>query len=184
MINSRYKDLHLYEKIYSTTNNYGNTGHRYADIVYKFILETNPLSVLDFGCGQGSLKKNLATKNIDIDEYDPCIPGKNTINKLQYDLIVTTDVLEHIYENEINTFFSDIMSLAPKYMIHIICTRPAEKVLPDGTNAHKTIKNKNWWKEKIFECSNFNTVIIDPHEYKDFFIDKNTCVIKAKNVYS
>ena len=76
------------------------------------------------------------------------------------------------------------MSLSPKYMIHIISTRPAKKVLPDGTNAHKTIKNKNWWKEKIFECSNFDTAIIDPNEYKAFFFDKNTCVIKATNVDS
>lgn len=180
MINSKYKDIYLYEKIYSTTNQYGNTGYRYVDIIHKFILETKPISILDFGCGQGSLKKALGSRFIEIDEYDPAIKHKSILRKQAYDLVITTDVLEHIYEDEINIFLYDILSLSPSYMIHVISTRPASKILPDGTNAHKTIKNQNWWKNKIFESTKYKTSIIDSNIYKQHLIDIDTCVIVAE----
>ena len=65
-------------------------------------------------------------------------------------------------------------------MIHVISTRPASKILPDGTNAHKTIKNQNWWQNKIFESTKYKTSIIDSNIYKQHLIDIDTCVIVAE----
>jgi cyclopropane fatty-acyl-phospholipid synthase-like methyltransferase len=176
----KYKDIDLYKEIYSRKTAYGNAGGRYVEIIYDFIVEKKVSLILDFGCGQGSLKKALALKSIHIDEYDPSIKNKNVIYKPAYDLVITTDVLEHIHEDEIDIFLHDILSLSASYMIHVISTRPAQNILPDGTNAHKTIKNQNWWQNKIFESTKYKTSIIDANIYKQYFVDTHTCVIIAE----
>ena len=146
----KYKDLHLYKELHQKRS-YGDTGSGYANDINAFISETKSSDVLDFGSGAGSLKKSLAKLGVFIDEFDPCVSGKNIIPKTQYDLIVTTDVLEHIYEDELANLFDEILSLTPKFMYHGISTRPATIMLPDGSNAHKTIQSANWWYNKINE---------------------------------
>lgn len=144
-----YKDLELYKQLHQTRS-YGDTGSTYANDVSSFIKYTNAKTILDFGSGTGSLKKALSNVyQIEIDEFDPCVLGKNKIPQSQYDLIITTDLLEHLYKEEIDNLFDEMMSLTPQFMYHGISTRPARILLPDGTNCHKTVENANWWIDKI-----------------------------------
>src|SRR5690349_2220578 len=55
-------------------------------------------SVLDFGCGKGALKQALATAapEITVLEFDPAVPGKDTLPTQPFDLLVALDVMEHI----------------------------------------------------------------------------------------
>lgn len=153
-----YRDLKLYEQLHKQRS-YGDTGSIYTDNVKSFIDKTGATSVLDFGSGTGALKTSLNNKyNIDIDEFDPCYDGKRNIPNTQYDLIITTDVLEHLYEDEIENFFEEILSLQPKFMYHAISTRKAHIHLPDGSNCHKTVKNNEWWKSKIQNITKANNI--------------------------
>ena len=159
-IKNDYKDIHLYEKIHKKDSGYGNTGGCYVKSVLNHVNKYNPKSILDFGCGKGKLKTGLAKHEIDIDEYDPAIPNKKKIPKEQYDLITTTDVLEHIYEDEIPTICKEFISLQPETMFHAICTRAAHKKLPDGTNAHKTIRDIEWWAKKLQEHTGYKAEVL------------------------
>jgi 2-polyprenyl-3-methyl-5-hydroxy-6-metoxy-1,4-benzoquinol methylase len=144
-----YKDLELYKQLHQQRS-YGDTGSVYTDDVRSFIDETGSVSVLDFGAGRGSLKSSLHNKySIDIDEFDPCIPDKEIIPKEEYELVITTDLLEHLFEEEIDNLFEEILSLKPKFMYHAISTRTATILLPDGSNCHKTVKNTEWWSNRI-----------------------------------
>lgn len=156
-----YKDLHLYKEIYANNKNYGNTGHKYVDEIANYIRTNKCSKILDFGCGVGLLKKHLLERAIEIDEYDPAIKEKSIIYKNNYDLIITTDVLEHLYENEIEFVIKEMLLLNPKFMLHIISTRKAISVLPDGTNAHKTIKQGNWWRDVIKKYTNFQVKLYE-----------------------
>lgn len=150
-----YKDIELYKTLHQQDNSYGSTGYNYCHLV-NFYLEhykDKIKNVLDFGCGKGTLKKCLS---FDIDEYDPAISDKQHIPKNEYDAIITTDVLEHLYEDEIPLICKEFMALKPKYMLHFISTVPAKTILPDNTNAHKTIQNGEWWKEIIHKYTGFN----------------------------
>lgn len=158
-----YKDIEQYRILHQNNSRYGDTANQYITYIVEYINKKQPKTIIDFGCGKGALKRVLKNKySIQIDEYDPAIPEKHIIGKTQYDLLITTDVLEHLYEDEIETFFKEILKLEPKYMFHAICTRKADNVLPNGTNAHKTIKSKNWWIEKIGSIIPHNISTIDP----------------------
>lgn len=151
---------HIYKDMHIKNIGYGATGARYTDRIIAHINKYKPESILDFGCGKGKLLNSLKTHCIDIDEYDPAIIGKDKISKYQYDLIITTDVLEHLYEDEIQAICNEFMALSPQTMFHVICTRIAGNLLPDGSNAHKTVKNIEWWADMLVLYTGYNIEII------------------------
>ena len=145
------RDLFLYKELHEQDLGYGASTAHHFDKIKKFISEQNPKSILDFGCGKGSLE-NLISKEFNgilIHGYDPAIDSKSKIELPEYEMLLSTDVLEHLYEDEIAPIFEEMISLNPKSMYHLICHRAAYQILPDGTNAHKTIETPEWWFEKI-----------------------------------
>ena len=156
----KYKDLELYKQMHKNAPSYGATGGRYIHRVIEHIEKYKPETILDFGCGKGCLKNALKMKQLEIDEYDPAIKGKEKILKDKYDLIITTDVLEHLYEEEIEQVCKEFLSLSPETMFHVICTRKADALLPDGSNAHKTVKPIEWWKQKMESYLNYRALVV------------------------
>jgi len=156
----KYADIELYKQLHSQNSHYGDTGSRYVKRIVSHIEQYKSDSVLDFGCGKGKLAVELSKLGLRIDEYDPAIEGKEKIPQKHYDMIITTDVLEHLYEDEIQIICSDFLSLSPLTMFHVICTRLADNLLPDGSNAHKTVKPIEWWDEKLKSYTGFKTEII------------------------
>ena len=158
IVMSKYKDIDLYKQMHLQRRDYGASGRVYCKFFDNFIkVHTDIKTILDFGCGKGKLAKELS---FDIDEYDPAIEGKEIIPKQQYDLVITTDVLEHIHIDQIGLLLDDIMDLKPKYFVNAICNVKAINILPDGTNAHKTIENGTWWKNTIENYTGYKTRIL------------------------
>ena len=148
-MNIGYRDIQLYKQLHKQKHNYGGSGHFYFEQIKEFIKHIKPNSILDFGSGKGSLGKLLMKDNIKIDEYDPAIEGKEIPPRKNYDMLISTDVLEHLYEDELDLLFQDMLSFESKYMYHVVSNRAAYNKLPDGSNAHKTVKDSNWWLEKM-----------------------------------
>ena len=121
---------------------FGASGHKWADHVRDM-----KGSILDYGCGKGTLKKALGWE---ISEYDPCIPGKDTPPE-PHDCVVCTDVLEHIEPEHLDAVLSDLKRLMRRSGFLVIATRPAKKTLPDGRNAHLIVKPPEWWRHKLEE---------------------------------
>ena len=71
------------------------------------------------------------------------------------ELVICTDVLEHIEPELIDNVLKHIESLTLKTAYLIIDTLPAQKNLPDGRNAHLIIENQDWWTNKIQTVTNF-----------------------------
>lgn len=131
--------------LHQTNPAYGVGGSRRADIVRQLIEKTKPSSVLDYGCGKGTLGASLA---IPIWEYDPAIPGKDQTPR-PADLVICTDVLEHIEPDYLDHVLLDISRCTMKMCYAVIHTGPAKKTLPDGRNTHLIQKPLEWWKEQF-----------------------------------
>lgn len=141
----------MYEKLHKENAGYGSDTCHHFNKISNFIDIHKPQSILDFGCGKGSLER-LITKqypNISVDSYDPAIEERRTIPNSSYDMIISTDVLEHLFEDEIEGIFKEMLHLKPKTMYHIICHRSAHQILEDGTNAHKCVQTPEWWSDAI-----------------------------------
>jgi hypothetical protein len=130
---------------------YGGRGDKWAPVVVALIAEHGASSVLDYGCGQGSLRRAvMATSRpgLRFDEYDPAIPGKDGRPGFA-DLVVITDVLEHIEPERLDAVFAHLKLLARKAIFAVISLKDSNKVLADGRNAHLIIRPANWWKKRI-----------------------------------
>lgn len=107
-------------------------------------------SILDYGCGTGITMEEFMPKEYDVLGYDPAVEGKED-NNVPRDFVVCCDVLEHIEEEFIDNVLADIRRCTIKSAFITIDTKPASAKLPDGRNAHVTLKPKEWWTEKMFQ---------------------------------
>jgi hypothetical protein len=129
---------------------YGGSGRKQAETVMAFAREIKPQWILDYGCGQGTLKAAMVKAGYlgSIHEYDPAIQGKALLPK-PADLVVSTDVLEHVEPDKLGAVLDHIFGLAKKAVFLLIATRPANKTLPDKRNAHLIVQPAEWWEEQM-----------------------------------
>lgn len=134
---------------------YGGKGNRWAAAVIWVASRFGCGSVLDYGCGEGKLRARLLedAPRLDVREYDPRIPGKQDRARVSFaDLVVCTDVLEHVEPEKIGNVLRDIDTLARRAVFLVVCLRPSNKRLSDGvTNAHRLVRSKAWWEAKLSE---------------------------------
>lgn len=111
-----------------------------------FIDYLKPKNILDYGCGNGILLKLLKHKypKINIDGYDPAIKEFSVISNNHYDMIINTDVLEHIPKSDICDVLNHIKSLSNN-VFFCLHHGKAWTILPNGENAHITIEPKEWY---------------------------------------
>ncbi|QZO00385.1 class I SAM-dependent methyltransferase [Chenggangzhangella methanolivorans] len=98
-------------ELHERTPNYGAYSARWADEVQRLVEEFSAADVLDYGCGKGKLAASLP--EIAFVEYDPAVPGKDAPPPA-CDLVVCTDVLEHIEPELLDNVLADIARLARK----------------------------------------------------------------------
>lgn len=120
---------------------YGISGGRYSDQVLQMAQRMGTREILDYGCGKCTLQKSLP---FPIQNYDPFIPD-HADRPEPADLVVCTDVMEHVEPQYVDHVLADIYTLTKKMVFFQIATRPASKTLPDGRNAHLIQENGNWW---------------------------------------
>lgn len=153
LISPKYRDLQI--QLHNDPRGYGGRGDKWAGIVAQIAQEYDCASVLDYGCGQGSLARALRDMSgiIRVSEYDPAIPGKDQLPGFA-DLVVCTDVLEHIEQDRLDAVLAHLKLLARKVIWMVVSTKGSNKRLADGRNAHLTIRPCQWWKQK-FKAAGF-----------------------------
>ena len=60
-------------------------------------------------------------------------------------------MLEHIPQEDISSVLNLICNLSNKYVFLNVACYSAQALLPNGENAHITIKEPKWWYDKIIE---------------------------------
>ena len=145
-------DKMLQENIELHRHGYGGGGYKWAGRLNALIDNSHINSVLDFGCGEGTLAPKL---NCKVYEYDPAIPGKDTFPRKQpdssgkqYDLVIATDVLEHIEPEYLHEVLSTISTYG-EWAFLSIATRPSNKYLSDGRNCHLILEDGDWWRAEL-----------------------------------
>ncbi len=154
--------------LHASPRGYGQRGSKWADVVRHLIADLDASSVLDYGCGQGSLARVLRgdeqLSGVRISEYDPAIKGKDG-PPLFADLVNCTDVLEHVEPDCLDKVLDHVRLLARKAVFVVVSTCETAKTLSDGRNAHLIIQPGEWWKAKL-EAAGF-TVLAPPSIARD-----------------
>ncbi|WP_421928789.1 hypothetical protein [Neoaquamicrobium sediminum] len=142
--------IEQYRIIHREKPDYGRSSERLLNSIQVHLEELGPIeSILDYGCGRSKTVDWLAKLN-DAKGYrfDPAIPEFQNLPVLKADVVINTDVLEHIPEAEIDDFLARIGSISQRAYFQI-ATDEAHTVLPNGENAHCTIRPEGWWREKL-----------------------------------
>ncbi len=161
LISETYRTLNrkLHER-----DDYGAIGARHANEVVGLGRATKSDEILDYGCGKGTLRKALLKTEFIVREYDPAVEGKDATPD-PADMVVCTDVLEHIEPECLEDVLDDLERVTRKVAFLTVSTVPAEKTLEDGRNAHLIIKDHKWWLPRLWD--RFEPVIIrfEPAEF-------------------
>lgn len=123
--------------------------------IKRLVEETWSSTILDFGCGKARqydeffLHQSFGIKRKNIHCYDPGVPEFSTIPLGVFDGVISTDVFEHIPEDELEESFKLVFSKATKFVYLAIHCGLSVATLPNGENAHCTIKHPDYWMELI-----------------------------------
>jgi hypothetical protein len=126
-------------------------------------------SLLDYGSGKGmqwrmdfdlgpigkTAEKRLI-RYLELDEIQCYDPGYQPLFKLperDFDGVICLDVLEHCPEEDMAWVIDQIFGYARKFVLANIACYPAEKHLPNGENAHCTVKPVGWWRDMLAQIT-------------------------------
>ena len=152
--------VRLNSEVHQRSRGYGNSANRFAKDIGNVLCKFHTMSFLDYGCGKESLLRCITSDfphiiyRAEYGAYDPAIPHRSVKPDKQYDVVVSTDVLEHIEPEYLTGVLEEIRDYAKKGVYLNICMRPSGDILPDGRNAHLIVQEAPWWKDaisKVFE---------------------------------
>ncbi len=148
-ISEEYRALN--KQLHDDAPDYGAQADVRAVEVIKLARKNGFKILLDYGCGKGALKPAVAltAPELTVLEYDPAIPGKETLPTGPVDVIAALDVMEHIEPEFLNAALQGMHDLKPKCVFLLVSTRLATKTLPDGRNAHLIVEKKEWWLPRL-----------------------------------
>ena len=128
--------------------------------VKRLIARTGAQTILDYGSGKGRQYEPQPVRDgsggqwptvmdyWNVDEvvcYDPCYAPFSRLPEGKFDGVVCTDVLEHCPEDDMPWIAGEIFGYAARFVYASVACFPARKRLPNGENAHCTIRPVEWW---------------------------------------
>lgn len=144
LITSEYRALN--SKVHREDPAYGcSSAHDRVVSTVRNLIKLHGQEILDYGCGKRKLEEALG---FPITNYDPCIPGLDQVPE-PHDIVVCTDVLEHIEPDCLDSVLKDLRRCTKKAAFLLVTTTKARRILPDGRNAHLIQKPYAWWKPEI-----------------------------------
>jgi len=160
------------EALLSLHDNYtwGYTGGKYAgETIFNLLQEFPEVeTILDYGCGDGSLKKWVEEKGITDKKwtlYDPGKPDHKDIPQGKFDLVITTDVLEHVEEIMLNKVLVNLRELTGRFLYSEIACYFCGITFGDGPYAgqdlHINMKAPDVWSKRLHH-RDFSTEVYVP----------------------
>lgn len=139
----------LYREMHAKQLFVGLTWRISYGLLCASIPDIKSYKIVDFGCGpRGGLLEELGAGQVI--SYDPYVKRFSTPPWNQkFDVLFSSDVLEHLPLAAIESFADNVACCAPKYIFLNISTRSADKTFSNGANVHLTVQPTHWWMELL-----------------------------------
>ena len=161
---SLYQDMHLHgdrQKGHLASKTFdGRSLVPQAQRIKRLIDGLGASRILDYGSGKGTQydpvpfevqglgKWDGVLDYWEVDEvvcFDPAYPPYSRMPQGKFDGVIATDVLEHCPEEDMDWIVDEMFGFAGRFVYATIACYPAAKRLPNGENAHCTIRPPEWW---------------------------------------
>jgi hypothetical protein len=127
---------------------------KFRDHVATYIKTPYIKSVLDYGCGGSNWEApdfdpktgRSAKEYFDLENVYYYEPARDMDERQKVDCVTNFDVMEHIFVSDVPAVLRDICSYAKQMVIINVACYDAAARLPNGENAHITVRKPQWWK--------------------------------------
>lgn len=121
-------------------------------------------TLLDYGSGKGTQYAPLPFTDVDgrsypdirsywggleIRCYDPAYAPFAEAPSGRFDAVIATDVLEHVPEEDMPWVVAELFGHARHFVFANIACYAANRILPNGANAHCTVRPAKWWRRLV-----------------------------------
>ena len=145
-------------KLYKTLWDSGNYKSQCAKPFVSFIKDRvgKTDKILEIGSGDGTTMRGLKDLGYDITGTDIYATSKDIIEcpiwelpfkNQSFDVVISTDVLEHLPTDMVDKAISELSRVAKKNIHVIACWKDRQRV--KGETVHKTVKPITWWQGKF-----------------------------------
>ena len=146
----------FYAQIYNDQVNFPTYGHtNHGDKWLIDILELNPASWLDIGCGHNTLIKHIKLYLDDAWGVDFACPSADQNCDMldlpfadnRWDIVSAFDVMEHLLPEQVDTGLSEMARVGKRFVFTISYYKALMEI--NGKNAHPTVWSADKWIAKI-----------------------------------
>lgn len=112
-------------------------------------------SVLDYGGGAGDWREKTTPEGpsladfTGIEAYRVFEPARARDERGPADAVACFDVMEHVFIADVPYVLADIFAAAGRLVVFNIACYPANARLPNGENAHCTLRSPDWWRGAV-----------------------------------
>jgi hypothetical protein len=164
---AQYRDMHLHGDPHQSTPAAkvypGSSLLRQAPHIKALVERTCAETILDYGSGK-ALAYTAAIRDADgtvwenivdlwgvtsVYCYDPAFPPFSKLPEGTFDGVICTDVLEHCPEEDVEWVIDELFGFATRFVFADVACFLAQRTLPNGENAHCTVRGKPWWEERF-----------------------------------
>jgi hypothetical protein len=129
----------------------------YREYIRSILVQHAIGSVLDYGCGGSDWQargfdeatNQSAAEYFGLQNAYRYEPARNLDERRRVDCVISFDVLEHIFIADVPSVLRDIFAWAVRLVVLNIACYPAAARLPNGENAHVTVRDPAWWKGMV-----------------------------------
>ena len=131
--------------------------HKFADQLKKIVEFFDAKNGLDYGSGGSNLNKTKLANGVKFIDYiglqkiQSFEPARKKNKKYKSDIVLCFDVLEPVFINDVPWVLNDLFKYANKCIVINVACYNAAALLPNGENAHITVRPPSWWLGQI-EC--------------------------------
>lgn len=113
-------------------------------------------TTLDYGCGGSDWalpgfheSGETAEEYFSLKKAYRYEPARNLDERQKVDCVISFDVLEHVFISDVPAVLRDMFSYANSLIVLNAACFPAAAKLPNGENAHITVRTPAWWKGMV-----------------------------------
>ena len=129
--------------------------------IRKLTLEHGAKTLLDYGSGKGRLYQQVRVQDQqgkDLGDvltfwgieslacFDFGVEANASLPEEPKDAVISTDVLEHCATEDMPWIVAELFAYARHFVYAAVANYPAHKTLPNGENAHVTLRSRLWWE--------------------------------------
>lgn len=142
---------------------YGMASVSMAPMIGQIIKAAKIKTLSDYGAGKMRLHSTLSQQGVEGYEYLPFDPAFPEYGEPQpADLVCCIDVLEHVEPELLGHVLDELQRITRNLGFFSIHLAPAQKILPDGRNAHLIQETVSWWLLQL--APRFEVIQLQTHQ--------------------